>query len=393
MSSTRHAKPGSGFRQEKYSSGFKGGLLANLVAKRCRQLEPADRQAVWFLQMISWQSDLAILGKQFGIDTDYIARLCLSPEEPSPEMHWLLPRVEEARTDWLSALPHTVETAITRKVAEALDYAMQSRALTVVDGHARIGKSFAAVEWCRRSAGLARYVQVPCSNDDISFFRAIGQALGVSSSLQLKAAEIRARVEETLDEGDLTLVFDEGHYLWPQNWQRYAMPARVNWIMTALVNRNVPVAIITTPQFYSAQKRLERLTGWNSEQFLGRIGHLERLPERLEKSDLYAVARVMLPECDTETWKALASFAAGSATHLGCLDAISRRARWFASQEGRQGALAGDVRRVMKERIGTFDNPIGARAESAGAAGSANRPRDIGEDAAQIMPQPRFAVS
>jgi hypothetical protein len=222
----------------------------------------------------------------------------------------------------------------------------------LVDGAARIGKTFATRAWCERSAGLVRYVQVPASNDDGGFFRAIAQALGVSSSLKLKAAEIRGRVEETLQGGDLMLVLDEAHYLWPHlNWQRYATPARVNWVMTALVNFNVATGLICTPQFYKAQTRVEKQTGWTSEQFTGRIGHLEKLPDRLDRAELQAVAGSLLPGVDVQARKALASYAEISKKHLASIEFISRRALWIAGKDGRTVATTADVRKAMRESL------------------------------------------
>jgi len=206
-----------------------------------------------------------------------------------------------------SNLPSVAQTTVGRRIADALDFTRQSRCLTLIDGPARIGKSFSAEDYCQRSAGLVRFVAVPCSSDDVSFFRAIAKALGVSSSLQLKAAELRLRIEETLSNGDLALLFDEAHYCFPQNWQRYAMPSRVNWIMTALANSKIAAAIITTPQFFAAQKKTEELTGWNGSQFDGRIAHVERLPEVLPIQDLLAVARSIFPEGDSHTAECLPS--------------------------------------------------------------------------------------
>jgi hypothetical protein len=252
----------------------------------------------------------------------------------------------------------------------ALDYTRSARTLTLIDGPARIGKSFSARAWCDRTAGLARYVQVPCSNDDIGFFRAIGRALGVSASLQLKASEIRGRIEEVLQHGDLMLVLDESQYCWPQSWQRYAMPSRVNWILQALVNFNVPVALLCTPLFYSSQKRVEELTGWTSEQLIGRIGHVERLPSKLELADLLKVAKALLPDADAKTWGALAAYAEESKKRLASLEAIAKRASWLASQDGGRSATPAYVRRAMKESIIPSDTAL---AESLAPAPKARR--------------------
>jgi hypothetical protein len=251
-----------------------------------------------------------------------IERMCLDPNDDRGEVFEAL---DDYRQKWIAGLPALTETSICRRVFEALGYTRDARTLTLIDGPARIGKSFSAQAWCERMAGLARYVQVPCSNDDIGFFRAIGKALGVSASLQLKASEIRNRIEEVLQHGDLMLVLDESQYCWPQSWQRYAMPSRVNWILQALVNFNVPVALVTTPLFYSSQKRVEELTGWTSEQLIGRIGHVERLPNKLGRADLVKVAKALLPSAEA-AWGALAAYADVSKKHLASIEAIAKRA-------------------------------------------------------------------
>jgi hypothetical protein len=419
VSNTRHAAPGSPLSQERFASSFHLGVLANLVAKRLtnagrdRDFErPEIVPLVWFAQWCSWQpGGLSRLSREMRESlspkpvqrdserqsVEAIQRICLDPncrlgaDIGDGEAALVSPddwsRLARCREKWISELATGFETTVGRRAVEALDYTQNVKCLTLIDGPARIGKSFSARRWCERSAGLARYVEVPCSNDDMSFYRAIGRALGVSSSLQLKAAEIRARVEETLEAGYLMLVLDEAHYLWPQNWQRYAMPSRVNWVMTACVNRGVPVALITTPLFHSARKQVERLTTWNSTQFIGRIGHFERLPERLDKKDLLGVAESMFPEGDDSTWSAMAAFSGGSQTCLASIDAIVKRARWFAGQSGRGEATAADVRRVMKERISTFDNPL--RSDSCGVRKPkrevfAALPRGLGEMAAPL---------
>ena len=394
MSSTRYAKEGSPLRQERFASSFKQGLLANLVAKRCAEIDPpADRAAIWFAQRESWKSGgsrslatkilrrypLAEWRKEVGAEPTAVCDrtvrildealddLCLDPRSALADVWEAL---DDYRGKWISELPARVETCIGRRVSSALEYAQQTRTLTLIDGPARTGKSFAARTFCEESGGLARYVQIPCSNDDSSFFRAIGQSLGVSSSLKLKASEMRARVEEVLQAGDLMLLLDEAHYLWPQQWQRYASPSRVNWIMTALVNCNVPVALVTTPQFYASQQRVERLTGWTSEQFIGRIGHIERLPSKLGRADLVKVAKALLPDADSATWGALAAYADLSKKHLASIEAISKRAAWLASQDGKQSATAAYVRRAMKESVIPSDTAL---AESLAPARQARR--------------------
>jgi len=127
------------------------------------------------------------------------------------------------------------------------------------------------------------------------------------------------------------------------------MPSRVNWIMTALVNQGIGVALVTTPQFAVTRKKVEKLTGWNSTQFIGRIGHLERLPHHLSKRDLTAVAKSLLPEGDAVIWRALAAYGAVQGHNFASIDANIKRAKWFAEKEGRATVDRAGIRRVFAE--------------------------------------------
>ena len=364
MSSSRTAKPGTAPRQERFASSFDKGLLANLVAKRCREIRaPHDAQnaraVIWFLQWMSWQPDhwqavafeiskISRAKFQKRIRPDELESFCLDPHFFSDE---ILESVLAYRAECIAAQPATVETEISRRVVDALEYAQRNRCLVLVDGMARIGKSFSTRAWCQRSAGLVRYVQTPATNDDQSFFRAVALALGVSASLKLKAVELRSRVEETLAGSGLMLVLDEAHYLWPGYLRGYALPSRINFVMTQLVNQGVATAFIITPQFHQAQARIEKLTGWTSEQFLGRIGHLEKLPDRLERKDLLAVAGALLPDSDAKTLGAVAAYAELSQKHLASIESIATRAAWLAQKDRREIVTSGDVAKAVHESL------------------------------------------
>ena len=66
--------------------------------------------------------------------------------------------------------------------------------MTVIEGEARFGKSHSVIpDWCEADPGRARYVQLESSRDEMSFFRAMAEALGVSiNSLNSKAQELRS---------------------------------------------------------------------------------------------------------------------------------------------------------------------------------------------------------
>jgi hypothetical protein len=253
-----------------------------------------------------------------------------------------------------------VTTSVGALVNESLDYVLALGGLVIVDGLARIGKTFAARTWCDAHPGEARYVQVPSSNDDISFYRAIAKSLGIGTSHAYKALELRERIEDVLQPGDLAVVFDEGHYLFPQRNMRKAVPHRINWILTQLVNMGVPVAIVTTPQFTKSQELLVRNGGWSSEQLIGRIKHYQQLPDSLPADELRAVAQTFLPDGDADSIDLLVSYAQGSEKYLAGIESLAARARYLAGKAGRAEPTFLDVSCAFQGSVVPSDNAIAA---------------------------------
>jgi AAA domain len=394
MSSTRTASEDSPFRQERFASApeFERALMANLVAKRCALLEkPADRRLIWFLQLLSNQpGGLAKLAKElmakfrkrignpieiYGandprgvvekrIEKD-VMELALDPAQPFTDgthayFGSFVSTLREYQAQWIAGQQPEVVTSIGEIVCSALEYAVARRKLVIIDGIPRIGKSHAAKAWCKLNPGNVRYVELTASNDDISFFREIAICLGVSVNLNSKAHELRSRIEETLRGRDLALVIDEAHYLWPQRHYRNTTPSRINWIMTALVNRGIAVGLITTPQFFRSLSAIELATHWTSDQFRGRVGRYVELPKVLSRDELEDVAANLLPAGNADSIRAVACYAESSGKYLGALDAIADTAKYFCESDGRQKVEFKDVARAIRESVTPSDEALKA---------------------------------
>jgi len=287
----------------------------------------------------------------------YLMSLCLDPalpvEDGSP---WYFPTLVSTLKKIMVAgieshCEKIVVTSLGERVHEALDYAAESGRMTLIEGNARFGKTYSVMDWCLRHPGRARYVQLESTSDDMSFYRAIAKALGVSIALTSKAQELRMRIEEALQPGDLVLVLDEAHYLWPNLIDSRSLPTRINWLLTALVNRGVPVVLVTTPQFLSNQRAFEHKTRWTSEQFTGRLGHYEKLPDVLPIEDLEAIATALVGDADPRIVEAVVEYANGSAKYLAGITSVIDRASFVARKEGRDSLQFADLRRAIKESV------------------------------------------
>lgn len=380
MPQTRHAQPGAPLRQERWASSpaHDRGFKANLVARRCRVVDDANvRELIWFVQACSHErGGLSALAAELravhnysrytDVETvvEWLTEFCLNPDEtPWADFEAELRECAEIRAAKLAGL---VVTRAGRELHSALEYALDQRCMVVVEGVARLGKTYAASSWCEARPGRVRYVQCPSTNDDAGFFAAVARAVGLTVEQDPKVKNLRTRVESALQGGDLMLVIDEAHNCWPSYSYRNTRPPRICWLMTALVNFNVPVVLIVTPQFFRSQQVCEERIGWASEQFVGRIGDYVKLPEELGIEDLRAVARVHLPEGDSTSIEALALYAGSSQKYLAAIEHAVKKARYLAGKAGRSKVIQADVRAAIESGIVPSDSALAGALRNAG---------------------------
>lgn len=291
---------------------------------------------------------------------EHLERLCLDPAVPI-DGRWYFPNlIPTIRSHFQQGAKlvrqRIADTAITRQVFDALDYTTAGDGITLIQGLARTGKTFAIKAWCEQRPGLARYVQVPPTNDDISFFRRIAEALGISSGLSMKGIQLREWVERTVRAAKLIICFDEAHNLLSQDYRCRKRTSRISWVMNELINSGVPVAMCVTPQFIADKARIQERTGWAWEQFDGRIGHLAALDEILSLADLKAVARIHLPESSADAIHGVATYAQGSSSYVAGIEHVAKRARYIAQRAGRTSVSTADVKEAILARL-PLDRP------------------------------------
>jgi hypothetical protein len=103
---------------------------------------------------------------------------------------------------------------------------------------------------------------------------------------------------------------------------------------------------------------VERKTDWISGQFIGRIGHCEKLPDHLAEVDLAQVAATLLPEGIASALKIPVGYAQGSAKYLAGIESAVRRARYLAGQEGRSEATDKDIVSAIRESVIPSDSAL-----------------------------------
>ncbi len=243
------------------------------------------------------------------------------------------------------------QTEISQRILDAMDYALETKSFVIIEGLERMGKSVTARNFCARHPGKAVYMSLESGFDEKTFFRSIAKAIGVSSSSSLKAIDMRVRIEDMLQQGDIVLVIDEAWTLWPQLKRVRAAPKRIDWLRLSLIDKGVPVVLISTPQFYKQCEKFEKALEWNSRQLKGRVNLHEQLPSELSSQDLEAIAKHKLPTADRDTIRLLREVSESLEEYVSSVENIVKRANYFAKKRGEAEAGPAEILDAVNEII------------------------------------------
>lgn len=388
MSNTRHAPEGAPFRPERFASSdaYNIGLGALLVAKRCELLDCGTAELMWLLQYRSLPPRDGAAGRIGGVERIAAELLPLIPTkrvleedlddgsisecETKPKAYDLAaelsksaldPRTAPARQDWIKPLTLLRENLVTQARArlaatsisaivwDALEFTRGTSEASLVIGDPRLGKSETAKVFCESQCGLARYVEVPSTNDERSLYKAVAEALGVADGLAYKGSQIRERVEEVLSRSKLMLVLDEAQNLWPRNMRPRAAPDRVLWI-NSLINKGVPVALVGLPEFTTWMRICAEKTGWSPSQIEQRITIHRRLPDALTQADFETLARHFAPFLPEPAIKYLVGCALGQ-DGAAFVKKVLSAASYRAAKVGRTQPTFTDIQTAIRDDI------------------------------------------
>jgi AAA domain-containing protein len=389
--STRYALEGAPISFERYMSNpayaeLRGIPGTAVAAKAQLYTDARKRSLLFFLQSLSvkeaglrqiartllerfptyCEEELADLLVEFCINPKVVIQF--SDEPPPSRRSFSLLKIEMGDTlrefqDRYEANVRSdfVLTTIGKEVFETLDHALAIAKMVVIEGESGSGKTTAAEAWCAQHQGEARFVSLSGITHKTGFFRKLAMAIGLAASKR-KGSDIQVKVEEFFHKSRLMLVIDEAHYLWPRLQQRESSPVLVDWINTALVNHNVPVALICTDQFAKLKKRVEERTGWTSEQLEHRVKRYKKLSATATKQDLEAVATKLLalrwnrqnqkwnivgPTSHRDFVGMVVGYALTCKMRLAAIAATVEEARYQARKSGRERVIATDIRTAL----------------------------------------------
>lgn len=301
-----------------------------------------------------------------------LKRALVNPESPSlRDGFWNFPALWDAcceaqRKERAEVAAGIVETAVAKQIFEELDFALETRSFVLIEGREGIGKSEAASSWCAQRPGRAIYVRLEYGTDETTLYRSIARKVGTACSYTRKAVEIRSRVQDALQAGHVMLVLDEAHFLFPQNERAWAIPKRLDWLRTTLIDFGVPIALVSTPQFFSKQCDRYRKIGWNANQIQRRLARTTLLPDTLSTDDVLAVVRRHFPSVTVPKAKRIAGASLLTLGYLSTIVHIRKRVDFLCSRK--PSATEDDiVEAVLKEVIPASESTLPSAAKASAA--------------------------
>jgi hypothetical protein len=388
MSSTRRAPEGAPISYHRYMSSPEfvemRGIPGTVVAAKAQLcLSARTRSLLFFLQSLSLKESglrrvaRTLAKKLSDNDEDELTKLlievCINPKlviEPSDKESSSSIRsqleIVAALLDYQDRYEAGIKsnfvlTTIGAEVCETLDHALGIGKMVVIEGESGSGKTTAAEAWCAQHQGQVRFISLSGISHKTGFFRKLATTIGLSSANR-KPTDIQVKVEEFFRKTGLMLVIDEAHYLFPQHQRSNSNPELVDWVNTALVNHHVPVALICTDQFAKLKARVEKRTGWTSEQLEHRVSRYKKLPTTPTKEDLEAVAAKLLrmrwnsrqqqwdtagPAAHRDFVKMIVGYALTCKMRLPAVAETIQEARYQARKNGRSQISATDIRSAL----------------------------------------------
>jgi hypothetical protein len=386
MSSTRHAPRGSAVSYERYMSSpeymeLRGIPGTAVAAKAQLYTDTRERSLLFFLQALSMKEGglrfaaRALLKRLPSFREEAVAQflieLCINPKvvvKFSNETESMLgfDRVTDALRYFQDRYEAKVKsdfvlTTIGREIFETLDHALAIGKMIVIEGESGSGKTTAVEAWCAAHQGRVRFISLSGITHKTGFFRKLASAIGFAAA-KGKAIDMQVRVEDFFRRTRLMLVIDEAHYLWPQYQRSYSSPELIDWVNTALANHGVPVALVCTDQFAKLKARLEKQTGWTSEQLEHRVKRYKKLSSTPTREDLETVAAKLLairwngrdqrwnapgPAPHRDFIKMVVGYAFTCKMRLPAVAATVEEARYQARKAGRSHIVGADLRSAL----------------------------------------------
>ena len=341
-----------------------GSLLGILTPKEHEEFDKMRRREISHVAVTALHAD-CIEAAQDGL-AKFFFDACTDPQAKFAP--WYFPKVWECLFDFMDK--HSAEcggslaeTSITREIFKCLRLVQDTGKGVLFLGHSRMGKSRAIRSYAQMFPGKARLIECPSSGCETDFLREISRALGIRFASGVpRLCEQRGAIDKVIRSARFLLLFDESQMLFPQNATSRTEPRRLNYVRRQFMDNRIPVAFLCTHQNWkSVEKNFLKISSYSNEQWAGRLLFQPiHLSDSLTEEEMIEVARIHLPELDTDYLRAIVGpVRVFHGDHLSSIENIALLARSYAKERGQTIPRLNDLEKAMHAVLGCFSENAG----------------------------------
>ena len=245
-----------------------------------------------------------------------------------------------------------VQTIVTRKIFETLDYALagdvKGGEIVLITGRTRRGKSESVMQW-KREHSHAVYIDCPVAGGLRALLQEIAGATGINTSR--RTSDILERVNGAFNRRRILIVDEVLRLLPTRRGER--RPVELEFLRRLHDATHCAMAFVATPTFEH-----EMHMGWLKdylEQLVGRIAEPLIIPDKVMKTEIRDICRAYNPEPDQQ----LLSLAHGIANEPGKLGVLFKLLSQCAAVGKKKGepVTHAQLSAAYKRRKGRFQWP------------------------------------
>lgn len=183
-----------------------------------------------------------------------------------------------------------VDTIVTKRIIEALDYARDFSAMVTIQGPTGRGKTYTTRHWARlNNHGRTRYVRVPSGCTRRTLVTMLCQQCGIGTA-GVKTAQLEMRLFKAFTARNVIIIDEAGHLI-PKNGN--SSTAAIELLRDLHDMMGCAVVMVFTDVYLNQMRSGTQADFF--EQFFGRIKFALTIPDKVFRSEVEGIVNSFVP--------------------------------------------------------------------------------------------------